>query len=414
MRLSVSAKIAGRYLFSKKSHNAVNVITGVALCTTAVATAAIIVVLSVFNGFKELASTRYSKIDAPIKIVNAAETPFDADSLIRAISHIDHLGKVNKVITTDAYATNGPQRALVSLRGVDSLYFAQLGVEGLLIDGVAYVGDTLDSAWGVLGSGLAVNLQARPGVTGELRLMAPRRKGRLNLAAMLTAFRTETVNVAGVIEANDERIDLSLLMVPYEAARRLAGLAPEEATSVELFPCNGFDKKELDDALRGSGLSALDVGEQNSEAFKMINIEKWVSFSLLVFILVIASLNIVSALSMLIIEKRPNMGILSAIGCTDGDIRRIFVLEGFMLSVLGGLSGCVVGALLVLTQQWFGVVKLSSAIDPSLLAIDHYPVQLKVDDFLVVIAVIAILSLLTTWLSVTAYTHKSTMSKTTV
>ena len=408
MRLSLGLKIAWRYLFSKKSHNAVNIITGVALCTTAVATAAIVIVLSVFNGFKELATTRYAKIDAPLKIVNISQTPFDADSLGAVIAHIRGIGQIHKVITTEAYADAGSQRALVKLRGVDTDYFNSLGVADLIIDGVPYVGDTLDTTWGVMGSALAVNLQVRPGRLAPVKLMVPRRKGRLNPASLLAEFRSHSINVSGVLEANDERIDRSVFLIPVEAAQTLAGLMPGQATSLEIFTEKGFQKKHLDRLLDPDEFVALDLHQQNAEAFKIINIEKWVSFSLLAFILVIASLNIVSALSMLIIEKRPNMGILGAMGCTRAQIKHIFVAEGFLLSLFGGLAGCVVGAILVLAQQWFGIVKLSFDIDPAVLAIDHYPVQLRPTDFIFVVLLIAALSLATTWLAVVSYNTKTT------
>lgn len=397
----VGFRIALRYLFSKKTHNAVNYIAWIAVATTAAATMAIVIVLSVFNGFTELVLGKLSRFDAPYELVAAGDTRLCGTDSLLSVSGLSALGTVVPVVETKGYVSGGSGQATINLTGIDDRFLRQADIEGSVIAGVDYVGDTLGVKWGMAGIGLANRLGAWPGSDEPLMVMTPRRQGRINPGSLLSAFRTDTIYIAGIFRIEDASIDDNTLLVPMDVARRLGGYESDEATSIRFYPHESVSDAEIKSAAALVGLRALDVKAQNVEAFRMINIEKWISFALLLFILIIASFNIVSTLSMLIIEKRGNMSVLRAMGLDEKGIKRVFIWEGILLSVFGAVAGAVIGCLLVVCQKLFGFVKLSGGIDSSMLSISYYPVALNAEDFLVVGALVVVLSLIVGLVAVT-------------
>lgn len=394
----LALKIALRYLFSKKTHNAVNIITAVASACVTVATAAIVIILSVFNGFTKLAESKLSKFDAPLRIERSDRRLFPADSVI-SLFPSEGIKTVIPIIETKAFAQTTTSPMLIELIGAPKDFLSENNVDAITIDGVPFVGDTLYTSWGMASVGVALGLEVRPGDGRSVKVMIPRRNGRINPSSMISTFRTDSLYIAGVYQAEDPSVDDDILLADIEMVRALAGYEDGYVSSLNLYPSDGRTVPKLKKSLQMPGFRVMDIHDQNSESFNMIAMEKWMSFALLAFILLIASFNVISTLTILIIEKKNNMFLLSTMGASGSMIRNVFLWEGVLVSFVGGLAGCILGLLLSLGQQHFGWIKLSSDIDVSMLSITTYPVSVEFSDLIAVIGLIVILSLLTTFVS---------------
>lgn len=389
----LASRIAWRYALSKKSHSAVNIISAISVAGVAVATAAIVVVLSVFNGFTRLAASRLSAIDPDLRIVPAGAPAFaDADSLALALEALPQISAAVPVVQERGLAICGSRQMPVVFKGVPDGYSAVSGVESIIIDGACSLSYPPGSAQpaALLSSGAAVNLNARPG--HQFSLYVPRRLGRINPASPQTAFRGAEFIAAGVWEVEQSEFDSDFMFIPLAEARSLLEYGTE-GTAIEASVAPGIDParaaKAVEEALGGS-VRALTREQQESDSFKMIMIEKWVTFLMLAFILVIASFNIISTLSLLVIEKRDNMATLRALGATKGLVRKIFAWQGWLISLAGGIAGIALGTALALAQEHFGIIKLAG--DPARMTINVYPVSVEGADLLAVLGLVALVA----------------------
>lgn len=390
----VALRIALRYLLSRKSHNAVNVISAVSVAGVAVATIAIVCVLSVFNGFTRLAYDRISLIDPDLSIVAAeGKTIADADSLCRTVAALTPVAHVAPMVSDQGLAIYNGRQMPVQIIGVDSLFSRIVKIDSVVIDGDFTLRDD-HWRYASLSVGVAIALGARPGYYDYLALYTPRRTGRINPANPMGAFRSDSLIVGSVYQVEETAYDTDGVIVPLETARNLFDYT-SEATSLAVALRPGFTENEsaaeVGKAL-GDRYRVLTRLQQESESFRMISVEKWITFLMLAFILVIASFNVISTLSMLIIEKTPNMATLRALGASETTIRHIFVWEGWLISMLGGIAGIVLGVILCLAQQWGGFIKLNG--DPSKLSISTYPVAVELTDILAVATLIFVTGLL--------------------
>lgn len=389
----IAWRIARRYLTSKKSHSAVGVISAVAVAGVAVATAAIVIVLSVFNGFTDLAAMRLSEVDPDLKIEPATGKTFaNADSLAQAIMAINGVENAVPVIQERGLLINAGSQTPVIFKGVPQSYTSTVSLDSAIIDG-AYEQESYGYA-GLLSSvGVALGANARPGTL--TKLYVPRRQGRINIANPATAFREQEFIVTGVFQIDQAEYDKEFIFVPIDCARSLLDYTTE-ATAIEVAAAPGHDAADLMHEIKhtlGDNANVLTRMMQEESSFRMIQIEKWVTFLMLAFILVIASFNIVSTLSLMVIEKKGNMATLRAIGATRGIVRRVFMWQGCMITFLGGAIGIALGAMLSLAQQIGGFIKLAG--DASQLSITSYPVKVQATDLLIVAAVVAAIALLT-------------------
>ena len=379
-----SLRIALRYLFSRKRHNAVNVISWISVAGVAVATAAIVCVLSVFNGFSKLAFSRLSEVDPDIKIVPASGKIFDSsDSLASHLAALPEFESAQPVIEEKALAIYGARQMPVTIKGVPDNYAAVSDIAGTIIDG-EWLSTTGDYPCSTLSVGVALSLNARPGYYDLLRLYAPRRIGRVNTANPMNAFRSDSLIVSAVYEIDQSEYDADKVIVPLASARKLLDYT-DEATAIELKLAPGVTTRQGMDAagdIVGESGIVMNRLMQQAESFRMISVEKWITFLMLAFILVIASFNVLSIMSMLIIEKKDNIATLMALGATPAMIRRIFMLEGWLISLLGGAVGLILGIALCFIQQHWGLIKLGG--DPSQLSVSVYPVQLQLSDLVAV------------------------------
>lgn len=394
----LSFRIALRYLFSRKSWRAVNIISYISMGGVALATAAIVIVLSVFNGFRDFTERQLSPV-TPDLVIEPAEgkTIAAADSLAETLSRRDEIVQAQSVIQEKALAVCGDRQIAVTLRGEqpDSLGMIA-SMRRFIIDGEAYVGDAYGLPLGLFSVGVANSLS--PMFSGDqwVRLYEPRRKGRINPSNPMAAFTADSVLPSGVFRIDSPDYDTDRLIVPLETARRLLDY-DDEAGFIEIHTAPGVDlnrlKAELEQSL-GPEFTVKTRQQLQQDAFRMINIEKWITLLMLTFILIIASFNILSTLSMIVAEKRDNMSILKALGASPDITGKIFSRLSFLISAIGGAVGILLGLALSLAQQWGGFIKLGAS-QPAAMAIDTYPVRVNLPDLALVVAIIIVVGALT-------------------
>ena len=378
--------IALRYLRSKKSHSAVNIISIVSVCGVIVATAAIVCVLSVFNGFSKLIHSKLSMLDADIAITaTLGKTIADADSVAAVARGVAGVEMALPVVEDNALAMFFNYQMPVTLKGVPNGYDSLTNIRGTIIDGKYLLDDGI-SQYSVIAIGPALSLNVRPDYLKMVSLYTPRRRGNINLANPATALRSDSVFVSGVFQIEQNKYDRSTMFVSIEMARRLFDYTTQ-ATAVELRLAPGANEPAvmaaLTDAL-GEQYVVKNRLMQQAEAFRMVNIEKWVTFLLLGFILVIATFNVIGALSLLIIEKTDSIDTFRNLGASNKLISRIFVMEGWVISLLGAVLGIVLGLALCLIQEHFGLIEMQG--NAATLIITAYPVAVQWTDLLVVLA----------------------------
>lgn len=378
--------IALRYLRSKKSHSAVNIISIVSVCGVIVATAAIVCVLSVFNGFSKLIHSKLSMLDADIAITaTLGKTIADADSVAAVARGVAGVEMALPVVEDNALAMFFNYQMPVTLKGVPNGYDSLTNIRGTIIDGKYLLDDGI-SQYSVIAIGPALSLNVRPDYLKMVSLYTPRRRGNINLANPATALRSDSVFVSGVFQIEQNKYDRNTMFVSIEMARRLFDYTTQ-ATAVELRLAPSANEPAvmaaLTDAL-GEQYVVKNRLMQQAEAFRMVNIEKWVTFLLLGFILVIATFNVIGALSLLIIEKTDSIDTFRNLGASNKLISRIFVMEGWVISFTGTVLGIALGLLLCLLQEHFGLIEMQG--NAATLIITAYPVAVQWTDVLVVLA----------------------------
>lgn len=390
-----SLRIALRYLFSKKTHHVVNVISLISVIGVAVATMAIVCVLSVFNGFEDISARYLSRLDPELRVLPAkGKTIENADSLAQIISKIEGVKIALPEIEERAFAIFNEKQMPVMIKGVDAECSQLVNIDSIIIDGELIL-EAGDLSCAALSVGVALGLDARAGANDYLCVCVPVRTGRINPANPMTAFRMDSLAVSAVFQVNQPEYDADYIILPLENARKLLEYTTQ-ASSVGIAVCNGTDVDVIIDKLSneiGDEYEIKDRYEQHEQSFKMISIEKWVTFLMLAFVLVIASFNIISTLSMLVIEKDENIMTFNALGATRKMITRIFMLEGWLISLVGGVIGIIVGVMLCLAQQYGNFIKLNG--DPSALVIDSYPVRVVATDLLVVFLLVLVVGFIT-------------------
>ena len=398
--MSLEPHIAWRYLFSKKGHNAINIVSGISAAAVAVVTAAMICVLSVMNGFGALVEHMFSEFDPELLVVPAEGQTLRTDtapvSLLFAREDIEAISMQLEQTALIRYKDHQlPARVL----GVDSLFTQTTHIDSIITDGFFSVWDGAFERT-VLGRGLAAQIGMNAHFTGALHLYAPERTGRLNLLRPDLSLRHEHAFIAGTFAVNQIEYDDRLLLVSLPLAQRLFDYDEHTASALRIQPkaqhpvAKRSDiQKQIADAL-GDGYHVLNRYEQQKDFFRILRIEKFLTILLLVFILLIASFNIIGSLSMLIIDKRESIQILSHLGADEATIRRIFLFEGWLISALGTLVGLILGVALCLCQQHFEWLKLGSG---SEYVISAYPVQVQTPDILLVAFIVLALGFIAAW-----------------
>ena len=388
----LSLKIALRYLFSKKSHSAINAISIVSVCGVAIATMAMICTLSVYNGFEELIASLYSELDPQIEIRSKSGKTLQTDaSEIEKLIYIDGVEAVTPVIEDNALALFAGKQQPVTIKGVPQNYSSVNGIDKALIDGVTRFSDSLTA---VIGVGVSNTLMVAPYFQSPIYLYAPKRKGKVNMVNPSTSFNTNAVYCRGVFSISQPEYDDKLIYVPISIAKSLF----DYTTEATLLEIKVKDETVVEDVklevekLIGDNYQVRNQIEQKSEAFSMMAIEKWVTFFMLIFVLVISAFNIVSSVSMLIIDKSNNIKTLHNIGANNALITKIFFYQGVLISFIGAMIGVLFGLTLSLVQQHYGLLRMGANF-----IVEYYPVKVVWSDIFIVIAVVVLVGVLIAW-----------------
>lgn len=400
---TTSLRIALRYLFSRKSHSVVNVISAVTVTGVAVAVAAMVVVLSVFNGFHSLIASRLSELDPTLKVELSASPGkafADADSIAAIISSLPEVDTATPTVEQRALAIMGQFQTPVRIKGVDiNAYGRVAALDSVIIDGYAWSDFHNSASPAVISVGVANALRAPVGTSHLLRLYAPRRIGSINPANPMTVFRADSTAISAVFAVNQPEFDADMIYVPIDLARKLFQFSTE-ATAIEIKTSSEVKAKDAATAIAGAidpKFTVLDRMEQHQSSFRIVNVEKWMSFLLLAFILLIASFNVISTMTLLIIEKESNAYTLSALGASSGFIRSIYAFQSIGITMAGAVAGAIVGSLISLGQQTFGWVKLAA--DPASLSLSAYPVEFHFADLGPILLTAAIIGVITSFVT---------------
>ncbi|MDD6141256.1 MAG: FtsX-like permease family protein [Bacteroidales bacterium] len=395
MNYRLPLRIALRYLVSRKSHTAVNIISAISVAAVAVTAMAMVCVLSVFNGFAGLVGDKLSRLDPQIKVVAAEGVIENSDSLVDVLRRIEGVTLATPTLESRALAIYDGRQMPVVVKGVAPDYERLTAIDSLIKDDGEFLlsldGDDLS----VVSLGVSLVLNTAPGYFAPLEIYAPRRRGAINPANPMTSFRRCRTFVAGTFEVQQQEYDNDYIFLSLDAARQLFDY-PTQATAIELGVKGDVEsiRGRISDTL-GDKYVAKDRLMQHSQSFKMINVEKWMTFLLLGFILVIASFNIISTLAIIIAEKDESITALRAMGADRRLVSSIFVAEGWLISIVGAAIGVVVGLGLCALQIKYGLVKMGT--DAKNLIIDTYPVVIEPTDLLTILGIVAVVGLITSW-----------------
>ena len=388
--------IAWRYLFSKKGHNAINIVSGISAGAVAVVTAAMICVLSVMNGFGVLVEQMFSEFDPVLLVVPTEGQTLRTDTLPIASLYAREDITVSMQLEQTALVRYKDHQLPARVLGVDSLFTRTAHMDTIITDGFFSVWDgAFERA--VLGRGLAAQIGMNAHFTGALHLYAPERTGRINMLRPDLSLRHEHAFIAGTFAVNQVEYDDQMMLVSLPLAQRLFDYDEHTASALRIAPKEETKIKNLKSEIAkivGPGYKVLDQYEQQEDFFRILRIEKLLTVLLLVFILLIASFNIIGSLSMLIIDKRESIRILSHLGADERTIRRIFLLEGWLISALGTACGVLLGVAVSLGQQHFGWLKLGNGTE---YVISAYPVHVEPLDVLMVAVIVLTLGWVAAW-----------------
>lgn len=385
--------VAKRYLFSKKSHNAINIISGISAAGVCVGMAALICVLSVFNGFESLIRNMFSAFDPDLKIVlNEGKTyRTDTPAFEQIRNHKDVVGYAEVVEETALLWFNQRQMP-AKVYGVSNNFNQITQIDSIMFDGSFLLHDGAFHR-AVVGIGLSNKIGVHPGAIDPLTVYAPRRGGTINLARPEAGFNRASVFLSGIFVVNQPEYDDQYIIVPIDLARRLFDYKANTVSNIQLKINPQAQPAKVKAEIRkiaGQGFSVQDKYEQQEDFFRITQIEKWITYLILCFILLIATFNIIGSLSMLIIEKREDMVVLRSLGADEGLIKRIFLLEGWLISALGAAIGLVLGVAVILVQQHFGLLKLGG----DNYVVEAYPVVLSFTDIAVSFVSVLLMGLL--------------------
>lgn len=405
-------RIALRYLLAKRGRNVVSVISLISVTGVGVAAMAIVCVLSVFNGFAILAMSQTDTLTPDLRVDPLYGKAIDGiDSVTALISAVPHVRAVVPVLEERALAKCGSRQMPVRIKGVTDNYANVTSIDRVVkSDGMFVLSDSVLGPVATLSVGSAVGLQVRPGVDSYVDIYVPRRRGRINPANPSASFLSGMFAVGGVFQADDAETDADLVLLPFGEAARLLD-RDNAASAIEIGLEPGADADNVADVLRerlGNTLSVSTRRQQQQTSMRMIAIEKWITFAMLAFILTIASFNIISTLSMMVIEKTDNIRTLYAMGATRSFIGSIFRYEGWLISLAGGAGGVVAGVVLCLMQQWLGFIKLGG--DHQVMVTDVYPVRVEVVDILVVLLLVAAIGWITSAVAAAFSRHRLGLS----
>lgn len=400
--------VARRYLFSKKSTHAINVISGISAVGVAVATMALVVTLSVFNGFHDLVASFFTSFDPQLKVtpVKGKTAPAD-DPILDKIRKLPQVEVATEAVEDMALAIYGERQAMVTVKGVDDNFDSLTHINDILVGDGVFELHAADLSYGVLGIRLAEALGTGYTYNQPLKIFAPKREGQLNMADPTDGFVEDELYSPGVLfYVKQAKYDKSHIITSIGFARNLFGQQGMlSSLELRLKPGSDFEavKAEMQ-SLAGGKYYVRDRFEQQQDTFKIMKIEKLIAYIFLTFILVVACFNIIGSLSMLIIDKRDDVVTLRNLGASDRQIVRIFLFEGRMISAIGAVVGIGVGLLLCWLQQTYGIVGLGRS--SGSFVVDAYPVSVHPTDIVVIFVTVLLVGFAAVWYPVRYFSKR--------
>ena len=400
--------IASRYLVSKKSRNAINIISIISIAGVAVGTAALIIVLSVFNGFEDLLTRLNNSFDPDIKILPATGKTFVPDADFEsALQTCDFVSSVSYTMEENALLQYGDKQLIATIKGVDENYFKTTGLDSMIIRGESLLHNS-SVPCAIMGAGVAYSMGVICDYLEPLTISVPSRtaeiKGNFSDAAS-DLLNNESLYPSGIFAIQQE-YDTRYVVMPIDVVRSLLEFDDEVgAAEIKLKPkTSGEEAAKQLSAKLGDKFKILGRNMQHEYSYKIMQSEKWAIFMILIFILLIASFNIIASITMLIIDKRNDISILRSMGADDSAIRRIFFIEGLGISLVGAIIGLFVGGIICWLQMTYGFVKLGGGSGSFI--IDAYPVAIHIIDILWSFAAVMLIGLFAAWIPVRFVTRK--------
>jgi lipoprotein-releasing system permease protein len=400
--------IARRYLFSKKSTHAINVISAISVVGVAVATMALVVTLSVFNGFHDMVASFFTSFDPQLKIIPVQGKTMAADNPgLTKIKALPQIEVAMETVEDQALAVYHGRQAMVTIKGVEDSFSQLTHINEILLGDGQFELHAADMFYGIPGIRLAEQLGTGFKYEEPLQIYAPRREGQLNMANPMDGLVADELYSPGVVfNVKQSRYDKNYILTDIAFARRVfeqQGMV--SALELRLKPGSNFEsvKSEIKQIV-GDECYVRDRFEQQDDTFKIMKIEKLIAYIFLTFILVVACFNIIGSLSMLIIDKKDDVMTLRNLGASDKQITRIFLFEGRLISALGAIIGIILGLVLCWAQQTFGLVKLGSSSGSFI--INAYPVSVHPEDIILIFLTVLIVGFLAVWYPVRYFSRR--------
>ena len=393
--------IARRYVFSKKSTNAINVISAISVVGVAVGTMALVIVLSVFNGFHDLVASFFTNFDPQIELVptQGKTAPAD-DPVLDQVRQMPEVSVHTDVLEDQGLAVYGDRQQMVTVMGVDDNFTQLTNISDILYGDGEFTLQAANLFYAIPGIRLAQDMGLGARFDGYLKLYAPVRRGQItDLEDPSDGFVVDSLISPGVVFAvNQAKYDRDHVICSIGFARRLFdqdGML--SSLQIRLKPGSdlGAVKKQMREIV-GSKYRVLDRFEQQSDTFNIMQIEKVLAYVFLTFILMVACFNIISSLSMLIIDKKADAATLRNLGATDRQIRSIFLFEGRIISAIGAVVGILLGLLLCWLQQEFGLVHMGDSAGS--FVVNAYPVSVHYDDVAIVFVTVLLIGWAAAWI----------------
>jgi lipoprotein-releasing system permease protein len=395
--------IAKRYLVSKKKRNIINIISGVAITGVTIGTIALVVVLSVYNGFNSLIHSMFSSFDPDLKITAVEGKSFDGSDLdLRALENTQGVALVAEVLQESAILEYGSSRGVVTIKGVSENYSRVTGLDSLIYDG-RLMFEEKGIPYAIIGLGVAINLGIRLNLTDPMHIYAAK-KGEQIAMNLARSLNHEYIYPSAIFSVQ-ETYDSEYVFVPLDFARTLFGV-PEKISALEIKLTPESNLREVQKQIQdqvGPLFHVKNKYQQQELIYKVMNSEKWAIYFILVFILAIASFNIIGSLSMLIIDKKDDIAILRSMGADSSDIRKAFLYEGWLITLTGAITGLLAGVLICLAQIHFALLKLPG--DGSF-AVSAYPVELNITHLFLSLGTVLAIGFITSWIPIRYFSRK--------
>lgn len=392
--------IARRYLFSKKSHNAINIISIISVCGVAFTTMALVCTLSVFNGFQDLVASFFTSFDPQLKIIPVEGKVFYKDDpAIRQLRNDKDIALFSECLEDNALAIYRNRQVMVHIKGVGDQFSELTDIDKLLYGDGSFVLHADVLQYGVPGIRLANSLGLGAYFEEPLQIYAPKKGAQINLSNPAASFSQSELYSSGVVfSVNQEKYDNNYILTSIDFARNLFD-QPDMVSSIDLKLREGVDvdqaKSRIQLLLGEERFKVLDRYEQQADIFRIMRVEKLIAYIFLTFILLIACFNIIGSVSMLIIDKKDDVRTLRNLGANDNQIIRIFLYEGRMISAFGAVIGLISGLGLCWLQQTYGLIKMGSS--EGMFLVDAYPVSVYWGDLLLVFITVLLIGFAALW-----------------